>query len=311
METQSVGDEHFVSARIDWPPVSVVMPVRDGARDLRTATKCVLAQDYPGSLEMVIAVAPSTDATEQIARELARLDHRVSVIGNPAATISCGLNAAIREARHEIIVRVDVRGLVPPEHIRRSVEVLAQTGADNVGGVLLARGDTAFGRAVARAMTGFLGIGSRRGRFSVEGSPGPVDTVYPGVFVRSSFEQVGGFDEALDRGEDWDLNFRLRRAGGLIWFDPKLGVGYRPRPTPGSLAEQFFLNGRWRRVLGTSSSGHSQRAVPRGASAHSRTVSQRCRLAGRCYLRPLLAEVGAAGTGSVRRGCSGGFCRRG
>jgi hypothetical protein len=81
------------------------------------------------------------------------------------------------------------------------------------------------------------------------GDPGPADTVYLGVYRRDEIERVGGYDETMLIAEDWELNYRIRAAGGLIWFTPDLKVTYRPRATLTSLARQQFRYGRWRRVV--------------------------------------------------------------
>ncbi len=79
--------------------------------------------------------------------------------------------------------------------------------------------------------------------------PGPADTVYLGVYRRQAIENVGGYDETMLIAEDWELNYRIRAAGGLIWFTPDLKVTYRPRASLGTLAKQQFRYGRWRRVI--------------------------------------------------------------
>jgi succinoglycan biosynthesis protein ExoA len=66
------------------------------------------------------------------------------------------------------------------------------------------------------------------------------------VFRRSALDQVGGYDEAFTRAQDWEMNYRLRRAGGLIWFTPALKVSYRPRGSVAQLARQYFNYGKWR-----------------------------------------------------------------
>jgi GT2 family glycosyltransferase len=78
---------------------------------------------------------------------------------------------------------------------------------------------------------------------------GAVDTVYLGAFRKEALLAVGGFDERFTRAQDWELNFRLRSVGGLIYFDPRLVVTYRPRSTVSALARQYFEYGRWRRVV--------------------------------------------------------------
>jgi glycosyltransferase involved in cell wall biosynthesis len=230
-----------------WPAVSVVMPVLNEARHLRSAVGHVLAQDYPGEIEAVIALGPSTDETDAIAAELAAADPRVRTVPNPTGGTPHGLNAAVAATRYGIIARVDGHGIIPPDYIRTAVTLLNQIGADNVGGIMDAEGTSPFERAVACAMKSSLGVGSAR--FHTGGQAGPSDTVYLGVFRRTTLEKLGGYDESFHRAQDWELNYRIRRAGGLVWFSPDMRVAYRPRPTVGALARQYFNYGRWRRVI--------------------------------------------------------------
>jgi glycosyltransferase involved in cell wall biosynthesis len=230
-----------------WPAVSVIMPVLDEERHLAAAVTQVLEQDYPGELELVIALGPSSDRTGEIARGLAEGDARVRLVDNPVGRTPNGLNAAIKTSRHDIVVRVDGHGLLSEGYIRRAVEVLQETGAANVGGIMHAEGETDFERAVARAMTSPLGIGSAA--FHVGGDAGPADTVYLGTFRRDVLDRLGGYDEHFVRAQDWELNYRIRRAGELIWFTPDLKVTYRPRPNLRALASQFYRSGQWRREV--------------------------------------------------------------
>ncbi len=229
------------------PPVAVVMAVRDEARSLEAAVDAVLAQEYPGSYEVCIAVGPSTDGTERIAADLAARDSRVRVVANPAGITPAGLNTAIGASGGEVVARVDGHAILPPGYVRRAVDLLEETGADNVGGVMAAEGDTPFTRAVAAAMTSRFGTGDAR--FHTGGPPGEVDTVYLGVFRRKALERVGGYDESLVRAQDAELNHRLRASGGTVYFHPDLRVAYRPRGSLRALGRQYFQYGRWRRVI--------------------------------------------------------------
>jgi len=231
----------------DWPPVSVIMSVRDEERHLTDAVEHVLDQDYPGEVEVVLAVGPSRDRTAEIAADISARDLRVRVVDNPAGRTPNGLNAAIAAARHGIVVRVDGHGLLPPGYIRRAVEVLRESGAANVGGIMQAEGQTDFERAVARAMTSPLGVGGAR--FHLGGRAGPADTVYLGVFRRDVLQRLGGYDEHFVRAQDWELNHRIRQSGETVWFTPDLVVAYRPRDNLRALAGQFFRTGQWRREV--------------------------------------------------------------
>jgi len=230
-----------------WPSVSVIMPVLNEERHLAAAVRRILDQQYPGDLELVIALGPSKDRTDQIAAELVAADPRIRTVPNPTGRTPSGLNAAIGASRNEIVVRVDGHGLLTPGYIAAAVRLLERTGAENVGGVMHAEGETTFEHAVAVAMTSKLGVGNAK--FHTGGEAGPADTVYLGVFRRAVLEKLGGYDEAFIRAQDWELNHRLRQSGGLIYFSPELRVTYRPRPNLRALARQYRQYGRWRRVV--------------------------------------------------------------
>jgi len=238
---------------MEFPPVSVVMPVRNEERHLAESVGGMLGQDYPGELEVVLAVGPSADKTEQIARELAAADPRVTVVPNPAGKIPAALNVAVRAARHQIIARMDGHAVPPPGYLATAVATLDESGAADVGGVMAAEGVNTFGRAVAWAMTSKAGVGSAA--FHTGGGAGPTLSVYLGVYRREAIEQAGGWDEGMLRAEDWDLNYRIRSGGGVIWFTPDLRVTYRPRASVRTLTAQYFHYGRWRRVIVATAMG--------------------------------------------------------
>ncbi|GLW05394.1 succinoglycan biosynthesis protein exoa [Microtetraspora sp. NBRC 13810] len=236
-----------------WPPVSVVMPVLNEERHLREAVRQVLAQAYEGPIEVVLAIGPSRDRTQEVADALAAEDPRVRVVANPTGRTPNALNAAIGASSSDIVARVDGHALLPADYLKVAVETLEQTGADNVGGIMAAEGVTPFEKAVACAMTSKLGVGGAR--FHTGGQAGPSDTVYLGVFRRSALDRVGGYDEHFQRAQDWEMNHRIRETGGLVWFEPRMRVTYRPRPDLRALARQYFHYGRWRRVVGRTHQG--------------------------------------------------------
>ncbi|MBV9207272.1 MAG: glycosyltransferase family 2 protein [Actinobacteria bacterium] len=232
---------------MEYPPVSVVMPVRNEERHLAESVWHVLGQDYPAALELVLAVGPSADRTEQIARDLAAAQPRITVVANPSGKIPAALNAAVRAARHAVIARVDGHALLPPGYLRTAVTTLARTGAADVGGIMAAQGVTPFQQAVAFGMTSKAGVGSAG--WHTGGAAGPADSVYLGVYRREAIERAGGWDEEMLRAEDWELNYRIRAGGGTVWFTPELRVTYRPRGGVRALGSQYFHYGRWRRVI--------------------------------------------------------------
>ena len=253
----------------ELPSVGVIMPILNEERHLREAVQAVLGQDYAGDLHLVLALGPSRDRTDRIAAEICAEQPTVRTVANPSGRTPEALNAAIAALGDaQVVVRVDGHGLLAPDYVRTAVELLEETGAANVGGIMDAEGVTSFERAVAAAMTSRLGVGGAR--FHTGGGAGPADTVYLGVFRRSWLTRLGGYDPRFVRAQDWELNHRIRSAGGLVWFSPRLRVAYRPRPTLAALARQYRDYGRWRRVV---------------ARTHAGTINAR-------YLAPPVALVG-------------------
>ncbi|MGW0757426.1 glycosyltransferase family 2 protein [Streptomyces sp. NPDC002814] len=232
---------------VQLPAVSVIMPVLNEERHLRGAVQAILAQEYAGEMEVVIALGPSTDRTDEIAAELVAEDSRVHTVPNPTGRTPAALNAAIKASRHPIVVRVDGHGMLSPNYIATAVRLLEETGAQNVGGIMHAEGENDWEHAVAAAMTSKIGVGNAA--FHTGGEAQQAETVYLGVFRREALEQQGGYNEEFIRAQDWELNFRIREAGGLIWFSPELKVSYRPRPSMRELAKQYRNYGRWRHVV--------------------------------------------------------------
>lgn len=242
-------DRHVPDNDIDVPEtgVSFVMPVLNERAYLEHAISSVLTQELSVPAELVLALGPSTDGTTELAQRLAAEDDRIRLVDNPAAHIPVGLNAAIRASRYDTIVRVDAHSELSPGYAARALDALERTGAANVGGVMHADGRTPFQKAVARLYNSPVGLGG--GAYHGGTQEGEAESAYLGVMRRAVIEEVGLFDESIRRGEDWELNLRIRQAGHLVWFDPSLSVTYWPRESWLRLARQFRATGAWRGEL--------------------------------------------------------------
>jgi len=230
-----------------FPPVSVILPILNEERDLSNCISAILQQDYPSDIEVILALGPSKDKTTQIAEKLSALNSRIKLVSNPTGQTAVGLNLAIKMSSNEIICRIDGHSEISKDYVKTAVEILQKKNAVNVGGLMHADSDSGLQRVVAQAMRSKLGVGPSK--FHTGGRAGESDTVYLGTYKKSAVLAAGGFDERYIRAQDWELNYRLRKNGGLIWFDPRLQVTYRPRSTFNKLAKQYFQYGRWRRVI--------------------------------------------------------------
>jgi succinoglycan biosynthesis protein ExoA len=225
--------------------ISVVAPMWNEARHIEQLVADLAAQDFDGEVELIVADGRSSDASVELLHAAAkRHDLDLRVLDNPARWVSAGLNACIREATGDLIVRIDCHSGYPPDYLRQCATVAKETGADNVGGIFVPRGGTHVERAVGTAMDSpFGGIHwTRHGA----GGRHDVDTVPYGAFRPRAFELAGLFDESLVRNQDDEFNFRLRRAGGRIVLDPSIRIFYTPRSSLRRLFRQYFEYGLWK-----------------------------------------------------------------
>jgi succinoglycan biosynthesis protein ExoA len=254
-----------------WPLVSVVMPVRNEAAFIARNLEAVLAQDYPADrIEVLVADGRSDDGTREIVGDLIARTRRhgaatgtdpraaagaaehaaaspIVLIDNPDRIMPAGTNAAIRQARGEIVLLLGGHAALPPGYIRACARCLRETGADCVGGAMISVGDGAMGEAIAAAMSSPFGIGNSAFR-TTQGEAAPVaaDTVPFGAYRRDVFARVGLFNPGMVRHQDYEFNYRLRRAGGRILLLPSLKAVYHVRSTLAGLWRQYWQYGIWK-----------------------------------------------------------------
>ncbi|HVO42186.1 MAG TPA: glycosyltransferase family 2 protein [Aggregatilineales bacterium] len=229
------------------PFVSVIMPIRNEADFIVRSLGAVLAQDYPPHrMEILVADGMSMDATRDIVAQTAlrRKEIPVIVVDNPGRIVPTGINAALRQAKGDIIVRVDGHTIIDPAYVSECVSALARSGADNVGGRMIPQGTTPFGQAVALATSSPFGVGG--GRFHYSDKEEWVDTVYMGAWPRFVFERIGNFDEELVRNQDDEFNYRLLAHGGKILLSDRILSKYYNRSSLRTLWRQYFQYGYWK-----------------------------------------------------------------
>jgi glycosyltransferase involved in cell wall biosynthesis len=236
------------------PFVSVVIPCRNEAGMIERCLQSVGQLEPPtGGMEIIVAEGMSEDGTREI---LARYEKDVNgqphgfcgpfirVIENPGKIVSTGLNAAIRAARGDIIVRMDAHTEFAPDYVRQCVAQMEKTGADNVGGPARTKPGTYIERAIAAAYHSPFSVGGAR--FHDIRYEGLVDTVTYGCWHKEVFERFGYFDEALVRNQDDEHNLRIVRGGGKVWQSPEIKSWYRPRGSLRGLFMQYMQYGYWK-----------------------------------------------------------------
>lgn len=225
--------------------ITIMLPVRNEGGYLKNCLSAALNQQYPtDQMEILLADGMSTDGTREIIQTFQKNYPNLKLIDNPEGIVPTGLNAALRIAKGEIIIRVDGHTIIAPDYVKQCVEAFERTRADNVGGRMTAIGKGSFAEAVACATSSPFGVGGARFHYSEQEEW--VDTVYMGAWRREVFERIGLFDEELVRDQDDELNYRLRENGGKILLCPSIKSQYFVRSTPTSLWKQYYQYGYWK-----------------------------------------------------------------
>ncbi len=236
----------FSLAPVEARLVSAIAPCRNEWAAIDAFCASVVAQKLPPGwrLELLVADGMSSDGTRLKLAEWAERTSCLKLIDNPGLIVSTGLNAALAQARGEVVVRLDIHTEFAPDYISECLLALQRSEADNAGGPWVARGDGVTGRAIAGAFQSRWVVGGARSRdVAYEGE---VDTVYLGCWPRATFERWGGFDETLVRNQDDEHNLRIRLKGGRIWQSGRIRSAYQPRDSVAALFTQQRQYGYWR-----------------------------------------------------------------
>lgn len=230
------------------PLVSIVLPCRNEQGRIQECLDSILRQEPPeGGWEILIADGMSTDGTREYLEQQAKAHPQIRVLDNPGRIVSTGLNAAIRAARGDIIVRMDAHTIYAPDYVRQCLAVLNETGADNVGGPMQTTAATFMERAIRAVFHSAFAVGGARSHLA--SYEGYVDTVIYGCWKKEIFNRIGYFDEELVRNQDDEHNFRLTRAGGKIYQSARIRSWYHVRGSLRALFRQYMQYGYWKALV--------------------------------------------------------------
>jgi glycosyltransferase involved in cell wall biosynthesis len=226
--------------------VSIVIPMRNEEKRIAGCLNSILANTFPKEeMEIIVADGRSLDRSHEIVEKLAARHPQIRLIDNPKRIVPAGLNAAISLSRGRYIIRMDAHSEYPSDYVSACVRELESGVADVVGGRLITRpgSDTAVARAIALVSQHPFGVGNSGFRLGWQGRF--VDTVPFGAFRHEVFERVGLFRESLVRHQDFEMNARIREAGGRIFLSPNVSLTYYNLPTLSKWLQRTFRDPLW------------------------------------------------------------------
>ena len=230
---------------IESPHVSVILPCRNEAKNIRSCLDSVVASDFPkDQLELLVVDGQSDDGTREIVLEFSKRHQWIRLLDNIRRITPAAMNIGIQSSKGQIVMRMDAHTVYPANYVSGLVEWLVRSKADNVGGVCITRpaNETPKAHAIAFALSHPWGVGNAHFRIG-SADPKWVDTVPFGCYRREVFDRIGLYDEALVRNQDDELNHRLIKRGGRILLVPEIKSFYTARGSLGNLWVMYYQYG--------------------------------------------------------------------
>ena len=227
--------------------VSIIIPCRNEEKYIGKCFDSIIRQDFPKeNLEVLVIDGMSEDKTKEIVAKYASKYSFIKLLDNSKKFTPFGLNIGVKEAKGEIILRMDAHASYEKDYISKCLKYLKEYNADNVGGILktLPAENTISAEAIALSLSHPFGVGTSYFRLGAK-EPREVDTVFGGCYKREVFEKIGLFNENLKRSQDIEFNLRLKRAGGKILLVPNIISYYYPKSNFKDFFKHNFSDGIW------------------------------------------------------------------
>ena len=230
--------------------VSVVIPVYNEEKFIKGLIKSLLIQDYEKKKTEVIFIdGNSNDKTvKMIQEELKEKSITYKIIQNPERITPKSVNMGIKEAKNDIIIRLDAHSEYPSNYISKCVYYINNVDADNVGCLFAPKAKNNIAKVIANVVSSKFGVGNSG--FRTTKDSGYVDTVPFGTFRRELFDKIGYFNEELIRSEDNEFNHRIIKNGGKVYLFTDTQIDYYPRDTVSKIMKMGFQNGKWATYTG-------------------------------------------------------------
>ena len=231
----------------ELPEISIIIPCRNEENYLADCLESVIGSGYPKEkMEILVYDGNSTDQTKQIASEYALKFPYIHVFENSHKTVPYAMNAGIKAAKGEYIVRLDAHSKYPVDYFEKLINWSVKLKADNVGAVWITdvKNKNRKTLSIRSVLTSTVGVGNAFFRTGIS-EVKEVDTVPFGCYHKSVFEKYGGYNNRLTRNQDIELNKRIKNNGGKIYLIPDINCTYFARETFKGIAHNNYRNGHW------------------------------------------------------------------
>src|SRR3989344_1920005 len=117
------------------PEISIIIPCRNEEKFIAQCLDSILAADFPkDDMEVLVVDGMSQDKTRDIVKKYSTQYPFIYLLDNPKYITPCALNIGIKNAKADIVIRIDAHAKYDKNYFKNCVKNLALHQADNVGG---------------------------------------------------------------------------------------------------------------------------------------------------------------------------------
>ncbi len=233
--------------------ITAMVVVRNEEKYIMQCLNSLIEQDFPkNEYEIIVVDGYSDDNTLEIVKcfiDKNNKNIKIRLLMNKRKILAAGWNIGIKNANGKYVVRIDAHATANKDFLSKSLETMNRMPKNVacVGGkitsVSLKNGD----EIVSKVLSSPFGIGNSKFRYSDKEQY--VDTVAFGLYRKDVFNDVGYFDETLERNQDNNMHNRIRKKGYKFYFNPEIKSNYYVRNSLKKMLRQGFLNGKWNIVV--------------------------------------------------------------
>lgn len=233
-------------------PVSLIIVVRNERAYIEKSLNSLLNQTYPNALKEIILVDGfSEDGTREWLQEIIEVlqagNVNIKLLDNPKRILASGWNIGIKYAKGDIVCRIDAHSEISPDYIEKGVKELLEKKNANVvcvGGILENIGFGFIGKSIADLFSSKFTVGNSPFRTKASKIK-YTDTAVFGLYWRWIFNDVGYFDEDLERNQDIVLHAKILERGYRFITRPDMRAKYHVRSNIPALIKKAFKDGYW------------------------------------------------------------------
>jgi GT2 family glycosyltransferase len=222
------------------PTVSIIIPCRNEFDYIEDCIESVLNQkNVPGEIEIIVVDGMSDDGSKEILNKIESLNSNVIILENKKKVTPVAFNLGIKKATGKFICIMGAHAVYNKYYLANSLQLMKDfPDVYCVGGPIISKGKSWFGKAVAYTMSSFMGVGNANHRFP--DYEGFAEMACFPFFRNEVFSKIGYYNESLIRNQDDEFCSRLRNSGYKIYISPTIKSTYFVRDSVQRLIRQYF-----------------------------------------------------------------------